>query len=140
MEPSEIADFLAGRGVRPTPNRILVLRELIRSTSPVSLADLEVALESVDQASIFRTLDLFASKEIIHIINDGSRALKYELCHGHHHSIADEHVHFVCEKCGRVYCFEKLNIPLLALPDGFMARSANFIYKGICPRCAGSDI
>ena len=45
MNNQEIENILNAKQVKPTSNRILVLRELIKASHPVSLADLEVLLE-----------------------------------------------------------------------------------------------
>ena len=124
--------------VKPTSNRILVMRELIKALHPVSLADLEISLGfSMDKASIFRVLELFSEKDIVHVIEDGSRSLKYELCHsGTHHTIADQHVHFYCERCKETYCFEDMSVPLVNIPEEFLPHAINYMIKGICPKCS----
>lgn len=140
MNSNDISHFLHERGVKPTPNRILVLRELMHAASPVSLADLEASLGSIDKASIFRVIELFADKELIHVIEDGSRSLKYELCHGaDRHSAADQHVHFYCEKCRSLFCFDHIVVPRVDIPDSFSVKSVNYMLKGICPKCAGVE-
>lgn len=137
MNNVEVDELLLRKGVRPTSNRVLVMRELVKALRPVSLADLEVALDTLDKTSIFRVLELFAEKDIVHAIEDGSRSVKYELCHGDaHHSIADQHVHFFCERCREVFCFEDVNVPLIDVPEGFQANSVNYMLKGLCPKCA----
>ena len=136
MNNNEIENILASRGVRPTPNRMLVLKELERSSHPVNLADLEKSLYPMDKASIFRVLELFSDKDIIHVIEDGSRSLKYELCHGKdHHSLSDQHAHFYCEKCGAVECLEAIDLPKIAIPENYKVKSVNFMFKGICSKC-----
>ena len=132
----DISGFLSQKGIKPTPNRTLVLKELLKTASPVSLADLEKALCTIDKASIFRVLELFAEKDVVHLINDGSRALKYDVCPNDHHSISDQHVHFYCEKCEKVYCLENIPIPSIPVPDSFHVKSVNFMLKGVCPKCA----
>lgn len=138
MSLVDIEQLLNGKGVKPTSNRILVVRELMKASRPISLADLESSLGfSVDKASIFRTLELFAEKEVVHVIEDGSRSLKYELCGGtKSHSMEDQHVHFYCEKCKETYCFRTLNVPLVDVPQGFERHSVNYMIKGICPKCS----
>lgn len=137
MKMTEVEDLLVRKGVRPTSNRLLVLRELVNASHPVSLSDLECLLDTLDKTSIFRVLELFAEKDIVHAIEDGSRSVKYELCHGDaHHSIADQHVHFFCERCREVFCFEDVNVPLIDVPEGFQANSVNYMLKGLCPKCA----
>lgn len=137
MDKAAIVSFLAERGVKSTVNRILVMDALSAASCPVSLADIEELLDfSVDKASIFRVLELFADKDVVHLIEDGSRSLKYELCQNpSHHSIDDEHVHFHCERCGATFCLESVRVPKISLPDGFSARSVNYMVKGVCPKC-----
>lgn len=137
MSSTYIENILNEKGVKPTSNRILVLKEIIKASHPVSLADLEVMLEfSMDKASIFRVLELFSKKDIVHVIEDGSRSLKYELCQSSsNHSIYDQHVHFYCENCKEIYCFETVGVPLINMPDGFHPHSVNYMIKGICPKC-----
>ena len=71
MSNNDVEDILTRKEVKPTSNRILVMRELIKASHPVSLADLEISLGfSMDKASIFRVLELFSEKDIIHVIED----------------------------------------------------------------------
>lgn len=136
MNNSEIENILTSNGIKPTSNRMLVLKELARSTNPISLADLEMSLYPMDKSSIFRVLELFSEKEIIHVIEDGSRSLKYELCHSkEHHSFSDQHAHFYCEKCGSVTCLDEINLPNIDIRGGYKVKSINFMFKGICPNC-----
>lgn len=138
MSNNDVEDILTRKEVKPTSNRILVMRELIKASHPVSLADLEISLGfSMDKASIFRVLELFSEKDIIHVIEDGSRSLKYELCHsGTHHTISDQHVHFYCERCKETYCFKDVSVPLVNIPEGFSPHAINYMIKGICPKCS----
>lgn len=137
MNSAEIENILTNKDIKPTANRILVLKELMKSTHPVNLADLEATLAPMDKASIFRVLKLFSEKDIIHVIEDGSRSMKYELCGGKtSHSPSDQHAHFYCENCGTVYCLDDVALPEINLPDSFRIKSINFMIKGLCPRCS----
>jgi Fur family ferric uptake transcriptional regulator len=131
--------ILEEKGVKPTANRILIVKALDRFDHPISLAQLEDALETLDKSSIFRSLTKFVEHDIAHVIDDGSGSLKYELCYGEHgHSVDDMHAHFRCEQCGRVFCFESQHIPMFELPEGFKALHANYVIMGICSECSGN--
>lgn len=66
MSNNDVEDILTRKEVKPTSNRILVMRELIKASHPVSLADLEISLGfSMDKASIFRVLELFTDYNIV---------------------------------------------------------------------------
>lgn len=138
MSNTDIETILDGKGVKPTSNRILIMKELMKASRPVSLADLEASLGfSIDKASIFRVLELFAEKDVVHVIEDGSRSLKYELCHSDsHHSISDQHVHFYCKQCKETYCFKTVSVPLVNMPEGFNPHAINYMIKGICSKCS----
>lgn len=132
----ELIELLEKRGIKSTPNRILVLDALNNSRHPVSLLELDTIIQTMGKSSIFRVLNLFLDHHIVHGIEDGSSSLKYELCHGEdHHSLSDMHVHFYCEKCHSTFCFEGTPIPPVTMPDGFEMESINYMIKGHCPKC-----
>lgn len=136
MKRLELENILTTNGIKITPNRILVLEALINSDHPVNLADMEVLLAPMDRASIFRVLELFADKEIVHVIEDGSRSIKYEVCKGEgHHHASDQHAHFYCEKCGATICLDDVHIPEMTLPKHLRVKSVNLMFKGICQNC-----
>ena len=133
---NETETKLVKAGITPTPVRMLVYNCLLNSSSPVSLSDIEFALESVDKSTISRTLSIFRTNHLVHIINDGSGSVKYELCraHGHEHE-DDTHVHFRCEKCGETICLPDVAIPRVILPEGFVGHEVSYIVTGICKDC-----
>ena len=134
MKDAEV--ILKCKDVKPTPNRILVLNALLDAAHPVSMGDLESAIETMDRSSIFRTLTLFVQHDIVRSIEDGSGSLKYEVCGGEQHcTIADMHPHFYCESCHETSCFEDIHIPEVALPSGYHVHSVNYMVKGLCPKC-----
>ena len=125
------------KGIKPTANRILVYRELAVHGRPLSLADMESDMPLMDKSSIFRVLTLFASKDVVHSFSDGRGVVHYELCHDQgrcrHH---DGHLHFYCETCQRTFCLDDVALPELALPGGYVPRSAAFVVQGECPECS----
>ena len=123
--------------IKPTANRLLVLRELINSKSPMSLIELETSLETLDRSSILRVLNLFLDNDVIHAFEDGRGVSKYEICHGETHcSLNDMHAHFYCENCNKVFCFEEIMAPQINIPTEFHIRSVNYMLKGLCPECS----
>ena len=59
METEEIIHKLEAKGIKPTSNRILVMKALADEQNPLSLKDLEQKMISMDKSSIFRSLTLF---------------------------------------------------------------------------------
>lgn len=141
MDKKDASAILEERGVKPTPNRILVLSTLLEADHPMSLLDIDTYIETMDKSSIFRVLTLFHSNHIVHAIEDGSNSLKYEVCRGHGHCSTDDlHVHFYCETCHSTYCFPQTHIPRVEMPAGFVADSINYMIKGTCDKCSKKHV
>ena len=136
MNSQDIISRLESKGIRPTANRILVMKTLMGEQNPQSLSNLERKMVSMDKSSIFRTLTLFLEHDVVHAFEDGRGVLCYELCEekgacDHH----DGHNHFYCESCQRSFCMEDIHIPSFELPEGFYPHSISFVIKGECPDC-----
>ncbi len=122
-------------GVKPTANRILILRTLLRAGRPLSMTEIETDLESVDKSIISRTLSAFREARLLHVLADGESP-RYEVCHcAAEEEDTDRHVHFHCTRCGRTFCLEEIPIPAVSLPEGYAADHVNFVVEGICPHC-----
>ena len=136
MNSQDMISRLESKGIRPTANRILVMKTLMGEQNPQSLSNLERKMVSMDKSSIFRTLTLFLEHDVVHAFEDGRGVLCYELCEekvacDHH----DGHIHFYCESCQRSFCMEDIHIPNFELPEGFYPHSISFVIKGECPEC-----
>ena len=73
--------------IKPTAPRLLILEQLHRGDEMLSLPRLEQLLPTVDKSTISRTLSLFLLHGLIHVVDDGSGALKYNISH---HDCEDE--------------------------------------------------
>ena len=97
MKSQDIISKLEGKGIKPTANRILVMKALAEAETPQSLSRLERKMVSMDKSSIFRALTLFLEHDVVHAFEDGKGILNYELCEEEgkcdHH---DGHIHFYC--------------------------------------------
>ena len=136
MNSQDMISRLESKGIRPTANRILVMKTLMGEQNPQSLSNLERKMVSMDKSSIFRILTLFLEHDVVHAFEDGRGVLCYELCEekgacDHH----DGHIHFYCESCQRSFCMEDIHIPSFELPEGFYPHSISFVIKGECPDC-----
>lgn len=124
-------------GIKPTSNRILVVKALAAEEYPSSLTELEEKIVSVDKSGIFRALTIFRDHHLVHTIEDGDGGIKYELCLSHSNDGDDDmHVHFYCKRCHKIYCLYDTPLPHVNLPHGFSMESANYVIRGICEECS----
>lgn len=139
MEYNDIKGVLEKHNLRKTPARIEILQLFLKEAQAVSHSDLEDALlNKFDRVTIYRTLNSFEEKGIVHRVFDSSGIGKYALCHQNcsekaHH---DEHVHFNCTECGNTYCIEDTEIPSIAIPEKYKTKSVYLIAEGICSTCS----
>lgn len=121
-----------------TENRTKILTLFINTPSALSHADIENKVgEHIDRVTIYRTLQTFVEKGIVHTIPTSDNSVLYALCkddcsEGHHY---DNHVHFICDKCSTTYCLEDIAIPNIRLPEGFTQNQINILVSGICKNC-----
>ena len=115
-----------------------ILRLLQQKKTGLSHRDFEKGMSSdVDRTSIYRTLQTFSEKGIIHTIPTTDDTIQYALCkesssENHH---IDNHAHFSCEKCGKTYCLESVIVPAVKAPKGFTVKQKDLVMTGICKAC-----
>ncbi|MEP6684641.1 MAG: transcriptional repressor [Parafilimonas sp.] len=131
-------EILKNSGLSITDKRLKILELFQKNSKALSHADIESLSEKhFDRVTIYRTLQTFVDKGIVHTIPTADNSIMYALCkeacsEGHHH---DNHVHFLCEECGTTYCLENVNIPELNIPKGFTLHQTNVLVNGVCKNC-----
>lgn len=122
-----------------TDSRRAILEIFLQSPAALAHQDIERETgERFDRVTVYRTLQTFIDKGIVHTIPTADNAVRYALCReecseGHHH---DNHIHFVCENCGKTTCLDETAIPAIKLPRGYKAAEINVVVNGICKECA----
>ena len=135
---NDIADILKRSQLSVTDSRKKILELFQKTNAALAHADIEKkTCEHFDRVTIYRTLQTFLEKGIIHSIPTSDNSVLYALCkdecaEGHHH---DNHVHFICDECGTTYCLENSTIPEVNLPKGFIEKRADVVVSGICDKC-----
>lgn len=133
------ADVLLKKsGLSVTGGRKKILQLFLEQPGALAHGDIEKkAGEKFDRVTIYRTLQVFVEKGIIHTIPTSDNSIRYALCRdecieGHHH---DHHIHFVCEKCNNTYCLDDVMTPEIRLPKGYTASHVEMVVEGICKNC-----
>jgi len=135
----KISTILKENNLSVTGGRQKILQLFLASDGALAHADIEKgAGENFDRVTIYRTLQVFQEKGIIHTIPTTDNSIKYALCkndctEGHHH---DHHIHFVCEICHNTYCLDGVVTPQINLPANYSLTSVEVVAKGVCEICA----
>ncbi|MEL7146965.1 MAG: transcriptional repressor [Bacteroidota bacterium] len=136
MEQDQLKKILKQHSLRVTDCRMDVLSFFSSREHALSSRDLEVSLPDYDRVTLFRTLNSFVDKGLLHRIPAESGAANYALCHEHCHpgDHSHDHVHFTCDSCGQVECIESARVPTIELP-GYQVREFNYLVSGTCKTC-----
>ena len=130
-------ETLRGRGVRLTPQRLIILSIVARGVAHLGVDEVyRSAKESypfIDVATVYRTLHLLKRLGVVTEVAIGDR-LHYELTdpQGRHH-------HMVCHECGGAYNLDPDYLEefrkTLVREFGFEPDLDHFTVTGICSGC-----
>jgi Fur family ferric uptake transcriptional regulator len=135
---ARIDDTLKRNMLSVTASRKKIFELFLSNPGALSHGDIEKkAGEKFDRVTVYRTLQVFLEKGIIHNIPTADNSILYALCkddckEGQHH---DNHVHFICNGCGNTVCLENVTIPPVKLPKGFNSTQIDVVVSGICKDC-----
>lgn len=134
----QIDEILKTNNLSVTDSRKKILGLFLSSQGALAHADIEKnAGEKFDRVTVYRTLQVFVDKGIIHTIPTPDNSIKYALCkdecsEGHHH---DHHIHFQCKECGNTYCLDEVTTPDIKLPKGYAPEQIEVVISGVCRNC-----
>ncbi|MGQ0740348.1 MAG: Fur family transcriptional regulator [Bacteroidota bacterium] len=121
-----------------TDSRRKILQLFLEQTGALAHGDIEKkAGEKFDRVTVYRTLQVFVDKGIIHTIPTADNSIRYALCkdecgEGHHQ---DHHIHFICNNCHKTYCLDDVVTPDIRLPKGYAAGHVEVVVEGVCKNC-----
>lgn len=136
---NRVGDILKKNSLSVTGSRKKILQLFLEQPGALAHGDIEKrAGEKFDRVTVYRTLQTFVEKGIIHTIPTADNSIRYALCkddcsEGHHH---DHHIHFVCTICNSTYCLDDVVTPDLKLPKGYSAKHIEVVAEGVCKNCA----
>ena len=134
----QLTGLLKRNDLSVTGSRRKILQLFLESPGALAHGDIEKkAGEKFDRVTVYRTLQVFVEKGIIHTIPTADNSIRYALCKddcagGHHH---DHHVHFRCRQCHNTYCLDDVVTPDIKLPKGYSANQVEVVVEGVCKAC-----
>lgn len=132
----DAADLLRARGLRVTPQRLAVLRAVVRSphcTAEDVADDVRADIGAISRQSVYDTLGTLSEHGLIRRVQPpGSPALFDP-------RVGDNHHHAICRQCGKttdVDCAVGAAPCLTAAAgSGYRIDEAEVLYWGTCPDC-----
>jgi Fur family ferric uptake transcriptional regulator len=134
-----LENALRSRRQRLTEPRRKILKAVMRSRGPFSAEDLHKSLKrelSVDLATVYRSLQLLQSLEIIHRVDLSNDHAMFEVAaqdHAHHH-----HHYVVCRNCGTREQLPSCDLDAVELTlqqRGYRDLQHRLEFTGLCASC-----
>ena len=131
--------LLRAHGLRRTPVRVGVIELLQNARQPLSVPQMLAKLKGVDTVTVYRTLNTFVGKKLVHRVRGDDRSWLYAVGDTHDEPM-HMHPHFVCDDCGTVECLEGASIPggfvgSLNVERGYKVAYPEVVLHGKCPKC-----
>lgn len=138
---SDIDERLAGklrdRGLRVTPQRIVIHRALCgesqHMTAEQVLAAVSEVLPGTSLPTVYSTLELLERLQLVRRVGTGNGAVVFD-------SRVEPHAHTVCRRCGTMADLDGTATPTDALARasaaGFVPDHAQLVVWGRCSECA----
>ena len=130
----ELANELKKNNLRLSFQRLKVLEYLcghpIHPTADQIYTAVQEELPSLSKTTVYSTLNALSEAGMIRAINIEDHEARYDIR-------TENHGHFKCESCGRIYDFttdmDSMNPDEL---NRFNIRDRNVYFRGACPNCS----
>lgn len=131
----EFKVILNSRSQRITSSRLEILSILKVNHNPLTIAEIhdKIKIKKIDLATVYRTINLFTSLNIVSEIDFKDEFKRYELVYDRHH-----HHHIVCKKCKRIENVEACildDLERLLNRKGYTEISHSLEFFGVCENC-----
>jgi Fur family ferric uptake transcriptional regulator len=117
-----------------------VLSALLEADKPLTREQIAKKLEhkAPNKVTIYRTLDLLVSSDLVHKAYVQDRAWHFEPAHN---CTADQcHPHFTCTSCNNTHCLTEMSLPMAKSPhNGFIIQHQKVQLEGLCPKCSNEN-
>ncbi len=131
--------FLESHNLIVTPVRLHILEKFLYPQATVSAAEIREKMGlNCNKTTIYRTIDIFLEKGIIHRIADYEGTIRYGLTpfRQPESQRRQSHVHFKCLSCKATICLFQLLIEPPILPEGYVAQKTDMLVVGLCADCS----
>ena len=135
MSNQKIADLLSKHQLRNTGKRRDVLSVFVQNDHALSSKMIESKLEKFDRVTLYRILNSFEESGLIHKVVNNKSEVFYAKCSGCSHKHVDNHMHFHCTSCEKIYCLDDIPQSSFKTPEGFKLDHYQLDVYGVCKNC-----
>ena len=129
--------ILSKNGISRTKFRTQLLSLFLDSQRSLSIDDiLKCFKHSINKVTVYRSLDSFENKGLIHKVPDSNNLKRYSLSKENAcNSNSYKHGHFICYSCSQTFCIQDVKSPEITPLKGFDVKELKLILEGYCRDC-----
>lgn len=128
---------IRGSGLKGTKPRLAVLHILEEESRPMDVSEIISGLKehnvNADQATVYRIVDSFFKKGLVHRLDFQEGKFRYEK------KSDTEHHHLICESCGKIEDISDCRIDefqeSISVRKGFLIIRHSLEFFGLCMNC-----
>ena len=139
IKMNPLSSLLKDYELRSTKFRLNLLELFTNSDSSLTVEDIKQKIgKKNDKVTIYRALDSFEKKGLIHQVPDQENLTRYALCLSECNAAKHihNHAHFICIICSNTFCIENIKFPKIKDLNGFIIKNLELTLKGNCPKCS----
>lgn len=136
----ELKNRLIEKNINPSHQRLKVLEYLIEKqmhpTADEIYTDLHHEIATLSKTTVYNTLKILVEANLLRELTIENNEVRYDI-------ITEEHGHFKCEDCGKIFnfridtnLFDSVNYEDL---NKFKIKERNMYFKGQCPSCTVNE-
>lgn len=132
-----LTEMLKERNVKPSLQRLKILEYLLKSEDHPTVDEIYNALvdeiPTLSKTTVYNTLNVLIEAKLLKVVNIETSEARYD-------AIPEEHGHFKCNQCGKIYDFH-VDMDLIndQVPLGFKVSDKDIFFKGICRECLNNN-
>lgn len=131
-----LVSLITTAGLKKTKSRQQVLELLLKEGRPMDALEIYTLLvredTTIDQVTVYRVLDIFFQKGLVHRLEFQEGKFRYELA-------GEEHHHLICQNCGKIEDISDCGLEAfekeIRQKKGFIVKKHSLEFFGLCSVC-----
>lgn len=132
MKNQDIIELLRSHGLKASITRIKIYSYLMMNHIHPTMEDIYNELideiPTLSKTTIYNVLNLFLEKKLIKNILIEENVVRYDIN-------LENHAHFKCSNCGKIYDLPIKRKVEIDLPEGFEIEEEHIYFIGTCGEC-----
>lgn len=137
ISPSELTVMMHKAGVRPSVQRLAILRNVVEGrmhpTADEIFRDLQAEYPTMSRTTVYNSLHVLTEAGLLRELELESGNRRYDF------APQPRHGHLRCACCGRIFDMALPEDLQLSAPPGFSIESIDVFFRGLCPDCLGKS-